>query len=115
MNLIQNITADAKQKQTLLLPDQSSMVFSLEYKPMQTGWFFTQITQKSFVVNNLRVVTGPNILHQFRNEVPFGIACIVDGAQEPLLQEDFLSGRAQLYLLSFAEIQQVSRILSGLE
>lgn len=109
---IGGITDDPKQKHTILLPDGKKVVINLAFKPQQTGWF-VKITYLDFVVYNLRVVTSPNMLHQFKNIIPFGLGCFVDGDQEPLFMNDFLSGRARLYILTQAETNQFEDVLNG--
>ena len=112
MYLIKQITNDAKQRQTLILPNGNTTLTYLEYKPMQIGWFLT-LTYLTFKVSNIRVVTSPNMLHQFKNIIPFGLACFVDQNQEPLLQDDFASGRAKLFILDSSELNIFDGILSG--
>lgn len=113
MNLIQQITNDPRQKQTLILPDGSSMDFVIEYKPQQLGWFIVNLTYKLFSVGNIRIVTSPNILHQFKNQIPFGIACFVTENQEPTTLQDFATGRATLFMLTADEVLFYSEVLSG--
>ena len=61
------------------------------------------------------MTTNTNLLNQWRNKLPFGIVCQCKDAQDPLLIEDFLVGRASLSILSkeevnlFVEIQQELR------
>ena len=113
MNLIQNLTDDFKQDQNLILPDGTTMSMSIEYKPQQLGWFITQLIYQTFEVDNIRICTSPNILRQFKNLIPFGLACFTTGNAEPTTQEDFLSGRSQLYLLTSDEVIQFEHILTG--
>lgn len=113
MLTVQQITDAPKQKQTIILPDGSQFVLRIEYIPMQVGWFIREITHLDFRVTNVRIVTSPNLLHQFRNQIPFGLAIFTDGNQEPVLPGDFLSGRSKMYVLSSAEVDQYEAILSG--
>lgn len=113
MFLVKEISDEAKQKHTLILPDGSSLTMIVEYKPMQLGWFITQLQYKTFEINNIRIVTSPNMLHQFKNRIPFGIGIFVTDNQEPVLQGDFLSGRAQMFILSAAEVAFFTEVLSG--
>lgn len=112
MNLI-NQTSSPNQKQTMVLEDGSSFTYQISYKRMQYGWFFTSLTYKDFTVTGMRVVTSPNILHQFRHRLPFGIACYVVGNREPSQKDDFKSKNANLYVLTAAEVATVSRFLIG--
>ncbi len=110
---INGISSDAKQKHTLLLDDGSNLIINMEYKPLQTGWFIVQLVHNTFVLNNLRIVTSPNMLHQYKNQIPFGLGCFVQGDQEPMLKEDFSSNRAKLRILTAAEVILYGEILSG--
>lgn len=113
MFLIKEITDDGKQKHTLLLDDGSQMTLLLEYKPQQFGWFITQLVRNDFTINNIRIVTSPNIFHQFKNQLNFGMACFTKDNTEPTQQEDFSSGQAKLYILSTAEVAEYEKVLSG--
>lgn len=109
MQKIDNISNDAKQKHTILLAsDSSRIVLELTYKPRQLGWFLNVTYDKlNFMVNGLRVTTNTNLLNQWRNKLPFGIICQCTDAQDPLLLEDFLVGRAVLGILSEEEVAQI--------
>lgn len=85
---------------------------TLRYVSLQQGWFMS-FTYGDFTANNIRVVTGGNIIHKFRNLVPFGFSCVTEIDQEPMLLEDFSSGRAKLYLLTQDEVTQYSEVISG--
>lgn len=113
MNIIQQITTDPLQKQTIILADGTSFALTLNFKPMQFGWFITELVYGNFTLQGMRVCVSPNILHQFRNQIPFGIACFTTDSREPSLQADFSSGTAKLYLLSAAEVIQYTEILNG--
>ena len=109
MQILDTISNDAKQKHTILLEtDNTPVVIRLIYKPTQIGWFIdVEYETKNFAVHGLRVTTNLNILNQWRNIIPFGIACYCEDAQEPLSIEDFLVGRAKLAVLDEDEVQQI--------
>jgi hypothetical protein len=104
MQLIQQITSDSFQEQTIILPDGSSFVFQLYFMPMQYAWIITLLTYKTFTLTGFRVVNSPNMLQQYRNQIPFGLACFSIGSREPTQQQDFSSGASQIWLLSAAEV-----------
>lgn len=110
---IENITSDAKQKQRLLLPDGTAISLSIAFVEMQLGWFITELVYGSFTVNHIRISNNPNILRQFKNLIPFGLACFSSGSREPSLLQDFSSGNSILYILSEAEVLEYEGILSG--
>jgi len=113
MYQIQNITNAPKQKQTLVLPDGKQIVLNIYFSSLQLGWFIHSITYGSFVLNGARIVNSPNMLHQFRNKIPFGLACFSTGNREPSLIDDFLSGASKLYILDEDEITYFTGVLSG--
>ncbi len=113
MYLIQQVTDDSLQLQTLILPDGSSLSLTIYFVPMQYGWFITNLTYGSFVLNGLRITNSPNMLHQFKNQIPFGLACVSTDDREPSQQQDFSSGASKLFIVSAAEVEQYSEFLSG--
>ena len=110
---IQNLTTDARQKQTLILPDGTQIQIQIYFVPLQLGWFITGITYKDFILNGLRITNSPNMLYQFKNQIPFGLACFSTANREPSLQDDFASGASKLFVLTAEEVTFYSRFLSG--
>ncbi len=51
------------------------------------------------------------MLRQFRNIIPFGLACVIADGFEPVYQDDFTSGRASLYLLNEADVAEVETLI----
>lgn len=113
MFIIQQITSDPLQKQTLILPDGSQLQLTIYFVPMQFGWFITNLTYGDFQINGLRITNSPNMLNQFRNIIPFGLACYSVQNREPTQQEDFSSGTSQLFILSQAECAQYAELLDN--
>jgi hypothetical protein len=113
MYQIQNFTDNPKQKQTLQLPDGTFIVISLYFIPMQQGWFIQNLSYGKFVLSGVRVTNSPNILHQYRNQIPFGLACFSTQDREPSLAQDFVTGASKLYILTKQECDQFTGLLSG--
>lgn len=103
MNQLTTITANAKQSHRVVLDTGKIFTLYLEYSDLQTGWF-ADVTYGGWSVKKLRVTNAYNILRQFKNLIPFGICCRVTAGQEPLLVQDFSTGRAILYVLQSADI-----------
>ena len=112
MNQILQISDDPVQRKKIILPDGSSMSLLLKFVPMQYGWFIDELVYGSFTIQGIRVCNSFNILHQFKNKIPFGIACITTG-REPTHREDFSSGTSKLYIISSSEVKQYAGFLSG--
>jgi len=113
MLVIQQVSDDPKQRQNLVLPDGSTIQLSIEWKPMQFGWFITELSYGDFVLRGLRICVSPNMLHQFRNQIPFGLACFSTNNREPSQQQDFSSGAATLYILTSDEVSEFTEVLSN--
>lgn len=113
MQLIQQVTNDTRQKQSITLPDGSIVQVSIYFIPLQYGWFIDFLTYGDFQLNGIRITNSPNILRQWKNKIPFGIACISKANREPMFQEDFSSGNSKLYLLSEEEVQAYEDYLSA--
>ena len=113
MYLIQNITSDSKQTKNLILEDGSILTFTIYFVPMQYGWFITNLTYGDFVLNGLRVCNNPNMLFQWKNVLPFGMACFSRSNREPSQQQDFVSGNSNLYILTSAEVEEYSEFLAN--
>lgn len=108
MILVLNLAAVPNQQQTFILPDGSSFTFSMLLRDQQQGWFLTSLTYgpSNFALNSYRIVNSPNMLYQWQNILPFGLACYSTANREPSLLQDFSSGNSKLYVLTQAECQQ---------
>lgn len=113
MYRIQQITNNSLQNNTLVLPDGSSLTLQIYFRPMQYGWFINELTYGSFILRGVRITNNPNMLRQFKNKLPFGLACYSIQNREPSLQDDFSSGASKLYILSAIEVQQYEQLIAG--
>lgn len=112
MNLISGLTDDPAQNVTITLPDGSTAILSLDYSPQQAGWFFgVQYPTNGFNVTGQRLCTFPNVLQQFQNAIPFGMACSTSGDVEPTGQETFVDGTTDLYLLNSNDVAYVNDVV----
>ncbi len=114
MFLIQQLTTQPRQSQTLVLPDGSLLNLAIYFIPMQFGWFIPSMVYGNFVLNGLRITVSPNMLRQFKNQIPFGLSCVSNGQnREPSQQQDFSSGAFSLFLLDKTEVNQYEELLAG--
>lgn len=113
MYKIEDITSDAYQKHTLVLSDGTSFSITLYYMPMQYGWFIKEFIYGTFTLNGLRICNNPNMLYQFKNKVPFGLACFSKDNREPMLIDDFSSGNSVLYVLTSEEVTYYESVLKN--
>jgi hypothetical protein len=113
MYKIEQITNNAIQKRTLILADSTQILMTMMYVDLQKGWFITELISGSFIIRGLRITNSPNMLHQFRNKLSFGLACFSVANREPMIIQDFASGQSNLYILSAAEVAQYQAALTN--
>lgn len=108
MQYLTRITSDPYQKHTIVLDDGTSFILYLYFRPMQQGWFAERLEYPTldFLLPTMRICNSPNMLYQWQNKLPFGLACFSAANREPSLQDDFISGASKLYVLTEAEVQE---------
>lgn len=106
MKQITEISQEPKQKLDIVLEDNQEFELKLEYSDQQEGWFYS-ITFGDVIINNSRIVTGANILRNYQNILPFGIAIATDDLSEPFLIDDFSSERVKLFVLTEEEVEGI--------
>ena len=112
MQEITELNNDSRQKITLVTDTGIEIPFLLEFKPNQEGWFF-DLEYNDTVLNGVRLCTFPNVLRQFKNIFPFGIACLTTDGGEPYYIDDFSSGRASIFLLNEEEVEFIEENVFG--
>lgn len=110
MKALNFFNGDSKQTAEFVLDDGGIVTFLMFYSPNQQGWFYS-IQYGEFISNNRRLVVSPNMLRQFRNRIPFGLACTSVDGYEPVYQTDFQNQRINLYLLSQADVLQAETLI----
>ena len=111
MYQLPNITDDTKQRLTLVLPDGvNTATLELRYSSINKSWFL-DLEYQTTEIKGRRVFASPNLLHQWKNILPFGLACYVLDGSEPYLADDFLSGRCGLLLLTQDEVARYTSLL----
>lgn len=113
MYQVQQIQAAPNQSFPVTLENGIQMNFDLYFSPMQQCWFITSMTYLGFEVHGLKVSNNPNMLRQWEDLIPFGMACFSQSDREPALLEDFFNGNSKLYILSQDEVSQYTEFLSG--
>lgn len=107
MKLIDRINDSAIQKITLLTEDTGERITcTLRYMPTQLSWIM-DIIYGDFVLNGVSVVSGLNILRNYKNILPFGVSITTTDGFDPYYLQDFQSGRAKFYLLSQSDVESV--------
>ena len=118
MYQIQNVSSDPAQNLSVALEDGTIVYISIFFSPQQTGWFIGSLTYTSasgnlFTLNGVRITNSPNMLHQFKNQLPFGLACISTGNREPQLISDFDDQSSILYILDPDDVDYYEAYLEG--
>ena len=106
MQLISNLDDEADQITNVVLDDGSVVQFEFIYKPTIERWMMN-VTHPDLTVYLLNLCAGPNVLRDWRNVIPFGLACVSTDGADPFYIEDFASGRITLYVLSASEVAAV--------
>ena len=113
MYQINNISSEPNQSIDLVLPDGSSVAtLTLNYSSNLKSWYMS-LLYNDFSLNGRKVYSNPNILRQWKNTLPFGLACITTDNSDPFYVDDFSKGRCSLVLLNQAEVQNFETALSG--
>ena len=106
MNILTGFTDSPSQTTTFTLEDGSSATINLYYRQQQAGWFY-DLAYGEFSVFGQRIVASPNMIRQFREQIPFGLATLTTSKQDPTLQEDFSDGSAVIILLDSVDVIMV--------
>jgi hypothetical protein len=78
----------------------------------QYSWYMDLI-YGDWELNGYQVVLHPNILRQFRNQIPFGIAFVSTDGIEPVLESDFADDRVSMYILNSSEVEEIENVFYG--
>jgi hypothetical protein len=103
MLYINKITNDPQQQMNLTGIPGVTIKMTLRWMPRIQGWI-AGFALGSTIIEGVQVVTGANMLRQFKNNIPFGIACLTASGLDPYTINDFATQAANLYLLNAADV-----------
>ena len=106
-SILQGLTDQPKQQWPITLPEGSTATMYLEYRPQQNGWFYDLVwdgVNPNWQLLGMRLVTHPNILRQYRNQITFGLTVSTPDGTDPTGQEDLVNGKCTLLLLDAADV-----------
>lgn len=106
MYKLTNLGDEPKQQITMILEDNTRVVFNFEYKANQLGWFFG-FKYGDIDYQNIRLTTAYNILRAYRSYLPFGLRCDTPDMGEPMDIDDFANGYATVYLLTRNDVKAI--------
>ena len=106
MKIIDKLTDNAKQNLILIGENGEIIPFYIEYLSTQLGWMFN-IAYADYRLNGALLQNSANCLRNYKNFLPFGLACISSTGAEPQNIDDFTSGRIKLYLLNSFDVETI--------
>ena len=118
MNALTGLTNDPYFVQGIPVPDGSVLSMAFRWRPSQMAWYvdFSYYTDTiTFVRNGVMLTASPNILRQWRNVLPFGLAvCSIygqdgSGGIDPVTKNSFVDGTITLAVLTPEEVQLVEQ------
>lgn len=106
MKLLDNLTTDAYQQVTFTLPDGSLAQLQFNYLAGIQRWS-VNVQHPLLTLNGVNLVVSPNILRQWKNLVPFGMAILSTTGLDPMNITDLSDGTILVEMLSADEVQLV--------
>lgn len=106
MKILEGIRATGTQKLITAADNGDSIEITLYYLPAVQAWMM-DISSGTFQLNKFRLFNSLNVLVQYQNIIPFGLAVLIHDGGEPFLINDFSSGRCLLALITPDEVDQV--------
>lgn len=106
MLYINKITNDPIQNINLTGIPNLNIAMTLRYLPRMQLWTMN-LAFGTTTINGIMVMTAANMLRQFRNNIPFGICCLMASGLDPYNQNDFATQAANLYLLNSADVANI--------
>ncbi len=113
MNRLDGIRATGTQRLTTFASNGDVITIVLIYQSSTRNWKM-DIDWDSFQLRGQRIYSSPNLLIQYQNIIPFGMAVITNGSGDPFLINDFSSRRADMFILTPAEVEQVNNFYVSL-
>lgn len=103
---ITKLTNASKQQLVVIGEDGELVTMNLVYSSTQEAWNIS-FEYDGITINGMQLTVSPNILHNYKNILPFGIVCTSTDGQEPKYIEDFQDERVELFMVSLAEREQI--------
>lgn len=102
---VTNLSEEPHQKTTILLSDNTSVVITLDFRPVTQKWVMS-VSHVNFSYSGISLCVHPNLLRSFRRQISFGISCFSSDGSDPFDISDFINGRIKLYVLDNTSGQQ---------
>lgn len=105
--ILTGLTSDPAQQWPISLPDGTTLTMRFRYRPQQLGWFYDLSwdgTTPPWQLQGCRLVTHPNILRQYRNQLDFGLTISTPDGRDPMSQQAFVNGNCTILLLDASDV-----------
>ena len=99
--------------QSLIIVDELGNNFNLNlrWQDLTSSWYYDLIySDSNFSLMGCKLVTNLNLLKQWKNILPFGLACLSSDGQDPFSQEDFANNRINLFTLTPTDLSDIKNI-----
>lgn len=112
MTTIDNLTGFADQQTVLILDSGLTATLELVYNGATERWTMN-LNYNGKAYNGIGICDYPNVLRQWKNILPFGVACATSDQTDPFNINDFATGRVTLYLLTAADVLEIEVSVFG--
>jgi hypothetical protein len=109
-NQINNLTKWPNQLTHVVIEDGTIADFSFKFNGATQKWVFG-VDHSLLHVHNMSLNTHFNILRQWMNKIPFGLCVVSADGLDPMLVDDFVSGRITLWVLTSDNVQQMEKMI----
>lgn len=106
MQQIDNLSDDADQLLTMTLTDVSDVQLEFIYLPAIQRWSMN-LSHPNLTLHGFNLGVGPNVLRQWRELIPFGMAILSTDGLDPVDISDFANGRITVNILTPDEVALV--------
>lgn len=106
MLAINSLTNDPMQQFSLTGISGVQIGALIRFMPRIQQWLLN-VSFGSVQINGIPIVSSPNLLRQWRNLIPFGLACANKYYLDPYTVNDFVNGASSLFLLDSDDVAAV--------
>lgn len=106
MIYINKITIDPVQRLILTGIPQIQITMDIRFMPRVQRWIMN-LAYGDTVINGIAIVSSLNLLRQFKDNIPFGMTCIMADGLDPYKVDVFATKTANLYLLDSTDVATI--------
>lgn len=106
MRVLQGLRSIGQQRFQTRSDEGEVITLTKTYNPVIQAWFL-DIETDTFSLFGQRITLVANLLEQYTKIIRFGISVLSTDGGEPFLINDFSTGRIQLAILNFSEIELI--------